>query len=104
MFPLNLNLVRKFTVSGAQWKVNKSSGLPEMLLKGTIQGGYTKIISDTSFICSCGLFGYFITPPCNDPVRLFLLSLFGYVTGYQILNTFYPRKWFSFLHYRGLKL
>lgn len=119
MSPLNMKLVRKFTVSNVQRKVNKSiegisllcglctgyrlqSDFPEMPLDGTIQGGSLIIISHTSFMCSFGLCGYLIKPLCIDPVREFFFDIFGYVTSYQTLGTVYCVCGFLFLHCRGL--
>lgn len=101
MFLFILNLVLKLTVGNAKWEAEKSKdeiclfyspcsdyslkgGLPEILLEGTIQGDSIKIMFALSSICSFVSVGYFITPPCIVTLgRLFLLSLFDYVTGYQ---------------------
>jgi hypothetical protein len=59
----------------------------EIRSDGTVQGGLTKMIIslvDFSFIRSLVAHRYsVISPPCYDPVSLFLIDLFRYMDGYQ---------------------
>ena len=115
-----MNPIKKFTVANISRKLNQIN--PEISLShqnpfpntsllsnyhfkkrfvkilpnGSIQGGYSKMISsliDFSFIRSLVAHRYSpFGPPCYDPPSLFLLDLFRYIDGYQNMNYFLSNK------------
>lgn len=101
MSPLDLYRGRKFSIDNEQWKVNTSiveifflsgiyfresvkSGFLKMLLTGRGQGGSITKIWQSYFHVLFQVIRYFIMPPCNDPVRLFLLRGGGSGNGYEL--------------------